>query len=165
MSNKKNLSKRMLVGLACGVLSAQASVLAENQTEQFPSLLKLAAESGGNITQYQMTKEDLMLEVTQEGADLFNSLSPEGQALALKIASRACNGNNDCKGQNACRTQYNSCMGQGECKGKTKCSVSDKNLAVKLAAQVMERKRQELQQAPSTQTTPTHAQNTTTKDI
>jgi len=134
----------MLNGMACGIILGKFHLFAGNQTEAYPDLIKLAAESRGNITYYLMNKDDIMLELNQAGADLFNSLSPEGQELALKIASRSCNGENDCRGQNACQTTKNSCMGKGKCKGTTVCAISDKNLAIKLANDLMTEKRKAL---------------------
>lgn len=144
MSRKSHMQKKMLAGLATGVLLAQLSLNASDASD-YPSLMQLAAETGGNITYRLMTKDEIMLELTNDGAKLFESLSPEGQELALKIASRSCDGTNECKGQNACRTKDNDCAGKGKCKGTTKCAVSDKNLAVRIAANVMAEKRQNLQ--------------------
>jgi len=92
---------------------------------------------------YIMSENELLLYLNQKGRKLYNSLSPEGKELALKVASRRCNNANECKGLNACKTDENDCAGKGACKGKTKCSLGDKNLAVKLAAKKMAEKRQE----------------------
>lgn len=145
MSQKHNLHKKMIAGLSAGIILVHISLNA-GDTKEYSNLMQLAAESGGNITYHLMNKDELMLELTDEGVNLFNSLSPEGQQLALKIASRSCDGTNDCKGQNACRTKDNDCAGKGKCKGLTKCAVSDKNLAVKIAAQVMAEKRKSLEE-------------------
>ncbi len=144
MSQKKNLHKKMIAGLTVGIILAHANLKA-GDAKEYPDLMQLAADSGGNITYHLMTPDELMLELTNDGAKVFNSLSPEGQQLALKIASRSCDGTNDCKGQNACRTKDNECAGKGQCKGKTKCAVSDKNMAVRLAAKIMAEKRSALE--------------------
>lgn len=100
--------------------------------------------SHGNMGYKLMTEEELSLELNQEGWELYQSLSPEGKALARQVASRRCGGSNTCKGLNACATDKNSCAGKGECKGQTKCSLSDKGLAVRLVAKKMAEKRQNL---------------------
>lgn len=134
----------MLAGITSGLLASNLSpLLAANQEGQLDSdFMKLIQETGGNITFRSLTEEDLLLELNNDGAQLFKSLSPEGQQLALQIASRSCNGENRCAGQNACATSENKCAGQGKCKGRTKCAFSDKNLAVKVAAKIMAEKRQ-----------------------
>lgn len=150
MAKKRNLAQGMLAGITVGILLSNARLSAEDKkASDFPNLMQLAEESGGNITYHLMTSDEIMLELTPEGAKTFNSLGPDGQKLALEIASRSCNGTNDCKGQNACRTKDNDCAGKGKCKGQTKCAVSDKNLAVKIAAQVMADKRKALEQKKS----------------
>ncbi len=142
--NKKELHRLMMAGITVGLCLSSHSLKGEEKKAS-SGFLELVASTNGNITFREMTKDDLLLELNQEGADLFNSLSPEGQKFALKIASRSCNNMNDCKGENACRTDKNKCAGQGECKGQTKCAFSDKNLAVKVAARKMAEKRQILQ--------------------
>ncbi len=89
----------------------------------------------------QLTKDQLVDQLNDEGKDAFNKLSPEGQALALKLASSSCKGKNDCKGLNSCRTDKNSCAGMAGCAGQSKCAFKDKNLAVKVAAKKMADKR------------------------
>ena len=58
-----------------------------------------------------------------------------------EVASARCQGTNKCKGLNACKTDKNDCAGKSTCKGTGKCGISDKNLAVKLAAKKMSEKR------------------------
>jgi hypothetical protein len=159
MSYKKNLHKKMMAGLSAGILLTHISLHASD-AKDFPNLMQLAAETGGNITYRLMTKDEIMLELTNDGAKQFEALSPEGQQLALKIASRSCDGTNDCKGQNACRTKDNDCAGKGKCKGTTKCAISDKSLAVRLASQIMAEKRQTLNGNNQDSSTP----NTNAKD-
>jgi hypothetical protein len=151
---KQNLHLTMLAGMVTGLLVSPQALKGEDKKIS-SGFLELVASTNGNIASRPLSKDDLMLELNQEGADLFNSLSPEGQQLALKIASRGCNGENDCKGQNACRTDKNKCAGEGECKGQTKCAVSDKNYAVKIAAKLMAKKRMELQQTSPVSALPT----------
>lgn len=97
--------------------------------------------NNGNLGYHLMSEDELMLELSDEGAKQYKSLSTEGKALALKLASQRCGGSNSCKGQNACKTDSNDCAGKGACKGKSKCAYSDKNLAVKIASQIMAEKR------------------------
>lgn len=87
-------------------------------------------------TRRMMTESDLS-SLTPE----FQKLSPEGKALALKLANQDCKGKNDCKGLNSCKTANNSCAGQGGCKGTTPGPFTDKVKAVKVAAQKMAEKR------------------------
>jgi hypothetical protein len=63
----------------------------------------------------------------------YDKLSAEGRAKALKIASHTCAGKNDCKGQNACKTDKNDCAGQGGCKSQSKCAATP-DQAVKAAS-------------------------------
>lgn len=95
----------------------------------------------GNLNHRLLTEQELKLELNQEGIRMYNSLSPEGKAMALKEASMSCNGTNDCKGLGACKTDKNNCAGQNDCKGQGKCAVADKNMAVKLVYKKMQEKR------------------------
>lgn len=146
------LRRSALKGLVTGLLFSQ--ILLESAEEASPTpikegqkkkaLMDLAASTGGNVTFHLMSEQELLLELNEASAKLFRSLSQEGRALALKLASRSCNGTNVCKGQNACRTDKNSCYGQGSCKGQTVCGFANKNDAVKLASDLMTKKRAEL---------------------
>lgn len=95
----------------------------------------------GNLGYHLMTEDELLLELNDQGTALYNSLNTEGKALARLVASQRCQDTNECKGLNACQTDKNTCAGQGECKGKGKCALSDKNVAVKLVVDKMEKKR------------------------
>lgn len=97
--------------------------------------------NAGNLGYYLMTEDELLLELSADGAKLYNSLSPEGKALALKVASMRCKGTNECAGLNACKTEQNDCAGKGSCQGLGKCGIADKNLAVKLVYEKMAKKR------------------------
>lgn len=136
---KHNFTKKILVGMAAGSLLLSQSAQAAEKSEEASSA---EIKDNGNIGYHLMTEDELLLELNDEGMKTYEALSPEGKALARKIASQRCNGTNDCKGQNACRTEKNDCAGKGACKGQSKCSVSDKNLAVKIASEVMKNKRE-----------------------
>lgn len=150
MKNKK-LKNLALLGLAGGLL-IQASANAETATEKKHSSTATKSDlnavqddaNKGNLGYYLMTEDELLLELTDECTKLYNSLSPEGKALARFVASQRCNGSNECKGLNACQTDTNKCAGQGSCKGKSKCAFADKNLAVKVVAKKMAEKRSNL---------------------
>lgn len=88
-----------------------------------------------------LTEEELIQQLNQEGRNLYNSLNNDGKALALQLANQTCAGHNDCKGLNSCSGDENSCAGEGGCKGQSKCSFHDKNLAVQVAAKHMEEQR------------------------
>lgn len=96
-----------------------------------------------NMGYHLVTEEELVGNLNAKGLKLYLSLDDEGKLLARKVASQLCNGTNDCRGLNACKTDNNDCAGQGSCRGKSKCAIGDKNLAVKLAAKHMAEKRGE----------------------
>lgn len=98
-------------------------------------------QRGGSHTASQLTEDELVSKLNDQGKAMFRSLSPEGKALALKLASQSCKGQNECKGLNSCKTDKNSCAGNGGCAGKSACSFKDKNTAVKVAAKKMAEKR------------------------
>ena len=148
----KNIQSRlthlMISGILSGTLLAQiahAQDSKDKKSSKKPSLIELAEATDGNITDHLMTEDELLIQLNDEGTKLYNSLTPEGKQLAIRTASRSCNGRNECKGLNACATDKNSCAGKGSCKGQTKCGISDPNLAVKLAAKKMAEKRLEAQ--------------------
>jgi hypothetical protein len=147
--NKKpsKLACLMAAGIISGALISQtvhAAAATEAKASSAPkqqTLMDLAAQTGGNITYQLMTEDELLLELNEEGTRVYNNLSPEGKQLALRTASRSCNGTNECSGLNACATDKNKCAGKGSCKGQTKCAISDKNFAVKLSDKKMAEKR------------------------
>lgn len=94
-----------------------------------------------NMNYHLMTEDELLLELNDDGIKQYKSLSPEGKALAREMASASCNNTNSCRGHNACQTDSNACAGKGSCKGRGKCAFSDKNLAVRIAAEQMAQKR------------------------
>lgn len=157
---KRNLKKLAALGLASGLLVLSA-VDGQNIISEEIESVEGDDPADGSVPElddenydpnsenegyYLMTEQELLLQLNQRGRKVYNSLSPEGKTLALKVASRRCNNANECKGLNACRTDDNDCAGQGSCKGQTKCAIGDKNLAVKLVANKMAAKRQETQQ-------------------
>lgn len=147
------LRRSALKGLLTGILFSQVLLESSEEASTTPikegqkkkALMDLAASTGGNVTFHLMSEQELLVELNEAGAKIFRSLSQEGKALALKLASRSCNGTNECKGQNACRTDKNSCYGQGSCKGQTVCGFANKSDAVKLASDLMAKKRTALQ--------------------
>lgn len=146
---KRNLAHLMITGIASGLCVLMLSASddqSEDAKSKFAKWIEKVESTDGNITYHALAEEDLLLQLNQNTAQIYKLLSPEGKKLALEIASRSCNGTNKCKGTNACRTEHNACLGQGQCKGQTVCAISDKNLAVKLAAKKMAEKRAELQQ-------------------
>jgi hypothetical protein len=88
-----------------------------------------------------LTEKDLMDNVNAQSKAIYQSLSPEGKALALKLANQDCKGKNDCKGQNSCKTAKNDCAGKGGCKGQSPANFKDKNQAIKVASLKMAEKR------------------------
>jgi hypothetical protein len=145
----ENLKKLIYKGVGTGLLASACLTAAETSasasTSKGESILLKAMESatGGNFGYSIMTEEELMLELTPEGAKLYNSLTPEGKRLALVVASSRCDSQNECKGLNGCKTDKNDCAGKGSCKGQSKCAVATKDLAVKLVATKMAQKRAE----------------------
>lgn len=105
---------------------------------------RIIAEANENLyasSGQLMTEDQLKSQLNEQGKQQYNSMSPEGKAMALKLASRSCKGTNDCKGQNACKADDHSCAGKGSCAGSSVCSFKDKNQAVKIAAQKQAEKR------------------------
>jgi|NOAtaT_6_FD_contig_51_4188430_length_1240_multi_6_in_0_out_0_1 hypothetical protein len=163
---KKNLRNLAILGISSGLLiSTQAS--AANANGSSPKATFQAAKSSGkiafndtdtskdkddkknkykdandgNVGYHEMTEDELLIELDSDGVAMYNSLTPEGKALARKVASMRCNGTNLCKGLNACATDKNDCAGKGQCKGQGKCALSDKKVAVKLVRDKMAQKR------------------------
>lgn len=133
-----NMKKRNFLALTLGLTGSLLA--ADTKTETAPQ----ADPAYGNMGYHLMTEDELLLELSDEGAKLYNSLDAEGKALARKVASQRCAASNECKGLNACAGPKNSCAGQGACKGQSKCGFADKNLAVKVVADKMAKKRADL---------------------
>lgn len=141
---KKDLSKLALAGLSSGLILAgpiHAVTTTENTKEDAKKDASDANANDGNLGYHVLTEEELMMQLNEKGRQLYNSLSPEGKQLALRVASTRCNATNECRGLNACATEKNDCAGKGECKGQGKCAFADKNLAVKVVADKMSQKR------------------------
>lgn len=148
MNTHPSLTRLILLGITSGILLSHDSH-AENQKNLKNGLKQLLEsvddESSGNMGYHLMTEEELLLQLNDEGAKLYESLTPEGKTLALEVASQRCAATNSCKGLNACRTDKNACAGKGQCKNLGKCAISDPNVAVKLTAKKMADKRQQTQ--------------------
>jgi hypothetical protein len=89
----------------------------------------------------QMTESELLSQLNEEGKGIYHGLDAQGKALALKLASQTCKGQNECKGLNSCAGEHNSCAGRGSCAGTSPKPFTDKNTAVKVAAMKMAEKR------------------------
>jgi len=136
----------------CGGKSGCSGIVADND-QPIKQTVKTDSQANGkkkfeydpnseNLGYHLMSEEELKLELNDKGFAEYKSLSPEGQKLAREVASQRCARTNSCKGLNACATDKNQCAGKGGCKGQTKCGFSDKNLAVKVAAEKMKAKRE-----------------------
>lgn len=143
---KRNLESLIVLGLLSGSLLT-GKVLADtkdSKTKDNSDNPVLSAENG-NMGYHLMTEDELLMQLNSEGTKIYQSLTPEGKKLALKVASSSCNDTNECKGLNACRTEKNTCAGKGECKARGKCAISDPNLAIKLVQKKMAEKRENAQ--------------------
>lgn len=143
--NKNDMKKLALLGLIGGTLVSQGAFAADATTSKKgevgskdKSIEELNAQ---NVGYHLYTEDELLLELNDEGAKMFKSLTPEGKKLALEVASSRCNGTNECKGLNGCQTANNACAGKGACKGQGKCAIADKNLAVKLVRDKLAKER------------------------
>ncbi len=140
MKKKRDIKKLAIVGLSAGlILATHLSADDKNSSQSNDS--NQTDPNNGNLGYHVMTEDELLLELSPEGLADYKSLTPEGKALALKVASMRCSGTNDCSGLNACETAKHTCAGQGSCKGTGKCAIADKNLAVKLVKNKMAKKR------------------------
>ncbi len=129
---KRNLKKIALAGLASGICminSANAGYI--------------YADMNNNSMNQQapMTSQQLRSQLNPAAQKLYDTMSSEGKALALKLANQSCKGQNSCKGLNSCKTDHNSCAGQGGCKGTSQGPFQDKSMAVKIVAKHMAEKR------------------------
>lgn len=121
----------------CGGLTAMRDVSKDSSKKNEPD------PNDSNMSYHLMTEDELLLELNDQGRKLYESLDPEGKTLARFTASQMCAATNKCKGLNSCATDKNACMGKGDCKGKSKCGFADKNLAVKVVADKMAKKREQ----------------------
>jgi hypothetical protein len=141
--NKKNFKDLILLGLS-GSLLTSANLTAAEGTKADAS--KDDAEKNaayGNMNYHLMTDEDMKLELSPEGLNLYNQLDDEGKKLARTVASQRCAQSNICKGLNACATDKNTCAGKGDCKGKSKCGFSNKDLAVKVVFEKLQKQKRD----------------------
>lgn len=141
---KTNLKKLALMGIA-GVLMAQAQGNAAQQNGNYNggNLYYAANAMDSMQSSSKMSESDLLQKLSPEGKATYQSLSKEGKDLALKLANQSCQGKNGCKGMNSCKSTENACAGKAGCQGKSKGPFTDKNMAVKVAAQKMAEKRSE----------------------
>lgn len=139
MKKKQTLTPLALSGLLAA-MAASAPLQGAVEPDPIAAMKDVDAEKG-NLNYRLMTSDELLIELDDQGTKLYNSLDGDGKRLALFVASQRCQGSNACKGLNACATDSHECAGKGSCKGTTKCGMSDKNLAVKLAAETMAKKR------------------------
>lgn len=151
---KNDFAKLALMGLTSSVLLLNSDGQRKlSAAELAPSSEKTASadkdsehsnynEDNGNIGYHLYTEEELLDELNQEGEKLYMSLNEEGKKLAREVASGRCNKTNLCKGLNACQTDKNSCAGKGSCKAQGKCGFGDKNLAVKVVADKLQKEKQ-----------------------
>jgi hypothetical protein len=103
------------------------------------------ASDDTSATTNKMSESELMSQLNSQGKATFQSLSPEGKKLALKLANGDCKAHNECKGLNSCKSDKNDCAGKGGCRGQGNGKFKDKNQAVKVAAMKMAEKRSGLQ--------------------
>jgi len=140
-----------LAGLCSGLFLTNVCSAAESkkniQKNNAQTTISYKQREAENTGYHMMTEDELFLYLNSRTREMYKKLSPEGKKLALKVASARCNGTNECSGLNACKTAENECAGKGDCKGKGKCALADKNLAVKLVAEKMAKKREFLKNA------------------
>lgn len=120
---------------SCKNLTADRDNPSDNTPFQSPGQQNSKSKNNPNdqnIGYHLLTEDELLMELNSDGVKMYNSLTPEGKALARQVASARCQNTNACKGLNACQTPRNSCAGKGSCKGTGACAIADKNLAVKL---------------------------------
>jgi hypothetical protein len=139
---KTNLKKLALMGIA-GVLMAQAQGNAAQQNGSYNGSNQYVAAMDSMQSSSKMSESDLLQKLSPEGKATYQSLSKEGKDLALKLANQSCQGKNGCKGMNSCKSTENACAGKAGCQGKSNGPFTDKNMAVKVAAQKMAEKRSE----------------------
>lgn len=139
---KRELKQLAILGLTGGLLIANQAEAAKTETTKASSTSEDNYDpNDSNIGYKLMTEDELLIELNNDGVKMYNSLNPQGKALALEVASMRCAKTNPCGGLNACATDKNDCAGKGKCKGQGKCALSDKNLAVKLVYEKMAGKR------------------------
>lgn len=152
---RKEWKKIAIMGLSTGlilstsVLAGKEAVKAASENSsgkknESKSSDEADDNADGNLGYHLMTEDELLIQLSPKGVQMYKSLDTDGKGLALLLASARCNGMNPCKGLNACQTKQHACMGKGECKGQGKCALSDKDLAVKLVKDKMAKKRSQM---------------------
>lgn len=161
---KRNMKRVAVAGLMSGLLVvSQANAAESNEVNQ--ALPKLASTGCGNHkaggcnahnrsageiadnsdlqsnSSSTLTSDQLKSQLNEKSRALYDSLDDEGKALAIKLAAGTCKGKNDCRGLSGCKTAANDCKGKNGCKGTGTAKFTDKNDAVKIAAQKMAEKR------------------------
>jgi hypothetical protein len=139
MKTKNDWKKLAVMGLSTGVLAV--SGIAEGADRHSQTNSEEVDINDGNLNYHLLSDDEMRIELSPQGLQIYDSLDEEGKALAREVASSRCNGTNQCAGLNACKTDQNACLGKGTCKYTTKCSISDKNVAVKLVRDKMAKKR------------------------
>lgn len=149
---KKSIRPLAIKGLVAVLASTSSLSAVENKSKQtdkespppspsvqdkepnpFEEMHKVDAAKG-NMNYHLLTEQELLLELDDEGTKTYNGLDSKGKELARFVASAMCQNSNACKGLGACATGDHECAGKNSCKGKSKCGQSDKNVAVRLAA-------------------------------
>jgi len=146
---KRSLTYAALTGVVAGFAATsplkageQSSAKKENSPTPDPFMaMKEVDAQTGNLNYHLMSEEELLLELDDDGTKLYSSLNSDGKRLARFVASQRCAKSNACQGLNACQTADHTCAGKGTCRMTTKCGMADKNLAVKLVTDLMEKKR------------------------
>lgn len=147
---RQDLKKIALLGIMSGVVLSQSVQAQDLRQSPASSAANSSATkthapdpNDGNLGYHLMTEDELLLELNADGQKMYHSMDAKNKELTLKVASARCANTSECKGLNACKTEKNACAGQGSCKGLGKCAIADKNLAVKLVYDKMQKKRAE----------------------
>lgn len=142
MKKRANLTKLAVLGMTSGALAAAPCSAACPDDRQALNRVDAPPKDATPIrTPKLMTEAELMPLLSIEARACYIIMDAEGRALALKLASQTCHGQNDCKGLNSCAERYNTCAGLGTCKGTSPGPFDDKNMAVETAAKYMRDKR------------------------
>lgn len=152
MKKKANLTKLAMLGMTSGALTAAPDVSTPQNNAKSIAVAtdaKVSFFSPQKEPPKMMTEQELMPLLGLDARAAYITMDAEGRALALKLASQACNGHNDCKGLNSCAERYNTCAGFGTCKGTSPGPFDDKNMAVETAAKYMRDKRQRMMNSNS----------------
>lgn len=132
---KRDLKKLALLGFAGGsfLLTGCETKIGDSANSQV-------------VDQQPLTENALVDSLDSKTKRIYDSLDPQGKALALQLANQTCKGQNTCKGLNSCKSASNSCAGNGGCKGTSPGPFKDKNTAVQVAAKKMAEQRKAMSQ-------------------